>query len=102
MVTQAPKDLSAEDVERMLVADDARLAEGQVLHSEHGGGFTATVTTFKDPDLDVVYNQRTGVASWFKVYEGNNSRMKMLAKRYPDGERINGSQRRNPIAFISL
>ncbi len=88
MVTQAPQDLSAEEIERMLLADDDKMSEGQVLQSDHGGELTATITKFKDPDLEVVYDVRTGVASWFKIYDGNNSRLKMLSKRDRDGNRI--------------
>ena len=44
MVTQAPKDLSAEEIERMLQADDDDLTEGQVLRSSHGGEFTTATT----------------------------------------------------------
>ncbi len=88
MVTQAPKDMTAEEIEQLLLAQDDELAEGQTLQNDHGGEFTATVTKLHDPDMDFVYDTRTGIRSEFKVYEGNNSLTKMLAKRRSDGTPI--------------
>ena len=88
MVTKAPKDLSPEEVERMLLAEDDDLSKGQMLKSEVQGEFTVAVTELRDPDTEVVYDVRTGIPSIFKVYEGNNTRLKMLEKRDVNGNRI--------------
>lgn len=91
-MTTEPQQFKPEEIEAMLDNGQVEFKDGQII----AVGALQGETIMKDVATATVYDTRTGVSSSVRVYDGNNTLMKMLSKRDPEtGRRIFSVQKPN-------
>lgn len=90
MTTDNPVGFDPAEIESMLDSGQIEFKNGQPVVV----GNLAGEALLNDVDTGVLYDQRTGVSSTVRIYEGNNTFARMLSKRDPEtGQRIFSTKR---------
>ena len=63
---------------------DEEFVDGRIIEGKDGGDYVAREIVRRDADQKVLWDRRTGVPSFYKEYDGNDTTRKMLEKKDED------------------